>query len=449
VNLNYFVNAQSFARPMMPVAQPGLMWLDGVFTVNYLDGQERLLAHYERHLDLETTAEQGIALFNDATGTFQRFQTYSPGNTLVPQGHAFRHRVGGQDYIYFSQTYVNVRVKADWPYVTNIAQWEAFTPLRENSTYDPANPPLELDPSGRPVFGWKKNAAPLSYDMLEDLVQRGHLQRDQLPFRLQELTTGDAVRLHRSSVQWNDYRQAWILIGTEAWGDSFLGEVWFAEAPTPEGPWVNAVKVASHDRGAAGDYTFYNPSLHPYFDQAGGRFIYFEGTYANTFSGNPNQTPLYDYNQMMYRLDLATIPHLFPRLPGDYNASGAVDAADYILWRNTLGQTGLSLAADGNLNNRIDAGDYDVWRAHFGETAGNAGESARLAPTVPEPATGITLLALVCGWHARRLRDGRGYRQRVRRATILSRRQSPPAPPQLPLCRLAACGGWSATMPRC
>jgi hypothetical protein len=32
--------------------------------------------------------------------------------------------------------------------------------------------------------------------------------------------------------------------------------------------------------------------------------IYFEGTYTQTFSGNPEATPRYDYNQIMYRLDL-------------------------------------------------------------------------------------------------------------------------------------------------
>ncbi len=37
----------------------------------------------------------------------------------------------------------------------------------------------------------------------------------------------------------------------------------------------------------------------------GGRLIYFEGTYTQTFSGNPVATPRYDYNQIMYRLDLA------------------------------------------------------------------------------------------------------------------------------------------------
>ena len=33
--------------------------------------------------------------------------------------------------------------------------------------------------------------------------------------------------------------------------------------------------------------------------------IYFEGTYTHTFSGNEHRTPRYDYNQIMYRLDLA------------------------------------------------------------------------------------------------------------------------------------------------
>jgi hypothetical protein len=37
----------------------------------------------------------------------------------------------------------------------------------------------------------------------------------------------------------------------------------------------------------------------------GGRVIYLEGSYVNTFSGNPHPTPYYEYNQIMYRLDLA------------------------------------------------------------------------------------------------------------------------------------------------
>jgi hypothetical protein len=49
---------------------------------------------------------------------------------------------------------------------------------------------------------------------------------------------------------------------------------------------------------------FYKPTQHPFFDEDGGRIIYFEGTYTNSFSGNPEKTPGYEYNQMMYRVDL-------------------------------------------------------------------------------------------------------------------------------------------------
>jgi len=81
---------------------------------------------------------------------------------------------------------------------------------------------------------------------------------------------------------------------------SNLGEVWYAEADTPVGPWAYARKVVTHNR-----YSFYNPKQHPYFDKDGGRVIYFEGTYSYMFSGDEKQsTPYYDYNQMMYRLNL-------------------------------------------------------------------------------------------------------------------------------------------------
>ena len=86
---------------------------------------------------------------------------------------------------------------------------------------------------------------------------------------------------------------------------------------------------------------------------------------------------------------------------GDYNRNGTVDAADYVLWRNTLGQMGIGLAADGDTNGQIDNGDYNVWRAHFGEAALGSGATANLAPgespganyAVPEPRAIVPLLA--------------------------------------------------------
>ena len=43
---------------------------------------------------------------------------------------------------------------------------------------------------------------------------------------------------------------------------------------------------------------------------------------------------------------------------GDYNQNGIVDAADYALWRDTLGEMGMDLAADGNENGQVDDGRF-------------------------------------------------------------------------------------------
>jgi hypothetical protein len=75
--------------------------------------------------------------------------------------------------------------------------------------------------------------------------------------------------------------------------------VYYSEADTPTGPWKTAVKIVGHN-----DYNFYNVVQHSFFDEDGGRVIYFEGTYTTSFSNAKEQTPRYDYNQIMYRLDL-------------------------------------------------------------------------------------------------------------------------------------------------
>jgi T5SS/PEP-CTERM-associated repeat protein len=83
-------------------------------------------------------------------------------------------------------------------------------------------------------------------------------------------------------------------------------------------------------------------------------------------------------------------------VPGDYNGNGTVDAADYTVWRDTLGQTGVFLAADGNQNDEIDAGDYEFWKLHFGETAGGPGSgSAAATSIIPAPEPNAMILALV------------------------------------------------------
>jgi hypothetical protein len=68
---------------------------------------------------------------------------------------------------------------------------------------------------------------------------------------------------------------------------------------------------------------------------------------------------------------------------GDFNQNGRVDAADYVLWRNTKGTTGVPAftGADGDGDGIIGQGDYNVWRSHFGNTTG-AGSGASAEPAV-------------------------------------------------------------------
>lgn len=57
---------------------------------------------------------------------------------------------------------------------------------------------------------------------------------------------------------------------------------------------------------------------------------------------------------------------------GDYNANGVVDAADYSVWRDTLGST-TALDADGNGDQVVNELDYDVWRSRMGQTYSGMG----------------------------------------------------------------------------
>jgi hypothetical protein len=75
-----------------------------------------------------------------------------------------------------------------------------------------------------------------------------------------------------------------------------------------------------------------------------------------------------------------------PALPGDYNRNNIVDAADYVLWRRTRGDTVPKYSgADGNGNGEVGDEDYVVWRSHFGDTP----SMGSAAPISPAGETGI------------------------------------------------------------
>jgi hypothetical protein len=78
-----------------------------------------------------------------------------------------------------------------------------------------------------------------------------------------------------------------------------------------------------------------------------------------------------------------------PGIGGDYNGNGVVDAADYTVWRDHLGQNFPLQNRDPGASGPIGQGDYDFWAAHFGKSASGAGAQA----AVPEP-SGLTLVGL-------------------------------------------------------
>jgi hypothetical protein len=59
-----------------------------------------------------------------------------------------------------------------------------------------------------------------------------------------------------------------------------------------------------------------------------------------------------------------------PALAGDFNIDGIVDAADYTVWRDSLGANVATpyTGADGNGNGVVDQADYGIWSANFGMT---------------------------------------------------------------------------------
>ncbi|MEQ8850102.1 hypothetical protein [Botrimarina sp.] len=75
---------------------------------------------------------------------------------------------------------------------------------------------------------------------------------------------------------------------------------------------------------------------------------------------------------------------------GDYNDDGLVDAADYTLWRDSLGDTVTALTgADGDGDGLIDQDDYQIWRTNYGATA------PATAVATPEPSAVALLAATV------------------------------------------------------
>jgi hypothetical protein len=288
VPLQYFLDPEGKrVKAMLPDDQPGPVWLFGLVVVKEEQGPEVLLAHYSRHLKLGEMVEHGLARFDDGEQVFRKTATFESENTWrYPRGNAVRMKDGSGDWVCFSEPFATVRVPARPEAFCDPAAWQAYAWNEEKHCHEWQ--------SSRPPDTQAEEAARLKAGTQPAVTAR---------FQLRDRETGDAVAIHRASINWNDFRQRWILIGNEVsptGTPSVLGEVWYAEAVDTAGPWNEAVKIATHP-----GWSFYNPRQHTFLDSDGGRFVWFEGTFTRTFSGNPLAVPRYEYNQLMYRLDLA------------------------------------------------------------------------------------------------------------------------------------------------
>jgi hypothetical protein len=303
VNLRYFTNQDGFCKGMFPMEPKGdLIWADGFLVVPDGSGRDRMLAHYQRLKGLSAPLARGLAIYNDVQDEFEKVIDLELAEKWrFPHGHPLTITNDSQKQFYFGLAFPNVRVDANTNALLQPAAYEAFSCLKENSETE-----LNQNESGEVIYRWTKNAAPATPKLEADLIKVGKLKSDEAHFQPRDIETGSAVLIHSGTVNWNPWRKRWILLAVQQFGTSMLGEIWYGEADAPTGPWRHVVKVVTHDR-----YSFYNPAHHRFFDQEGGRRIYFEGTYTADFSGNPTHTPRYDYNQIMYRLDLSD-----PRLKG-------------------------------------------------------------------------------------------------------------------------------------
>ncbi|MCA9047082.1 MAG: hypothetical protein KDA89_00040 [Planctomycetaceae bacterium] len=254
---DYVTDANQVPRDVARMPGDGPTWLNGYVSLPDKNGQTHLGATYSKIRPPLTEYERGLCVWNESAESFERLRVLwshsasQPTPPETPYGHPIPWTDDdGEEWMLFGDPFPTMKCR----------------PTFENWS----------DPDS-----WETMAAQ------QNVPVRGEPEHEQ-------------IQPHRGAVAWNDYRKKWVTVFTQMKGESsLLGEIWYAEADSPFGPWGDAVKVASHPK-----YTFYNPQLHPEFTPPDSPVLLFEGTYTHTFSGNAETTPRHEYNQVMYRLDL-------------------------------------------------------------------------------------------------------------------------------------------------
>lgn len=255
LKFDYFIDAKGAPRAVARMPGSGPTWVTAYASLPDKTGTERLVGSYAKIKPPLEAYQWGLCVWNDQKLEFIPHKIIwsksesTPERPPVPDGHpVFFKDSAGKEWVLFGNPLPALRCPATFEAWENPTTWE---PLEPQST-------------------------------------------------LVSAIDGKPVKPHSGSVAWNSWRKRWVTIFMEAFGKpSAFGEVWYAEADSPTGPWGKAVKVLSHE-----NYTFYNPRIHPEMTPSDSPILLFEGTHSKEFADRPPPTPRYDYNQILYRLDL-------------------------------------------------------------------------------------------------------------------------------------------------
>lgn len=254
LKLDYFTDDQGQPRGVARMPGSGPTWLSAYLTLRDQSGRPHLVATYAKIKPPLEAYEIGLCEWNETEVMFEPrrvlWKQTRAGETHppLPEGQpALWQDASGRAWVLLGDPFPRLRFPATYEAWRDTEHWETLTP------------PAEL-----------------------------------------RSATGEAVKPHSGHIAWNAFRRRWVAVFMEKFGrPAAFGELWYAEAPAPLGPWGRAVKILSHH-----NYTFYNPRLHPEFAPTNSPLLFFEGTYTQTFADRPHPTPRYDYNQVLYRLDL-------------------------------------------------------------------------------------------------------------------------------------------------
>jgi hypothetical protein len=353
VDFTYIGDGSGFVAPLCPtasfpppVAGQGLLcWMFDLVTAPDASGNERLFSRYTLVPNGAGTGETGLGRFNDATSAFDKLVTWPSTQKVNLVGQPMKIVHGQSLYAYYVERAVSSfgsglkpidslsRVAANEASLANPASYESYTPLVQGS-----DTVLDTQPDGTLRYAWKTGTKPLSGD---NAVADAAAAADQKLYgHLMDPDSQVVPVISTESVTYNAYRQRYVAIALQSFAsESFLGELWYAEADTPMGPWVYGRRIVTH---ATDGYTFYNPRHHGFFDKQGGKEIYFEATYTATYASNVVPTARDDYNQVMERLDLDTPGVVLP-VP-IYDLSKASVPGTFVTKRELLPTTKDSVA---------------------------------------------------------------------------------------------------------